>query len=276
MKMLFEVMDLAVASPATVSRIGVVYMTSTDLGWYPYIQSWIARDLSADVTPPMRERILSLFERIMDKGLRFQRRQCKEPVACVDIQLATSLAYIFQSLFRSQKGVDFKRPQEELFKLIDRLFAFAFFWSVGGSINYTYWEKFDEFARELFESEGVALQLPPTNLIFDYMVDIGTTQFVAWQSIVPGFQYQPDVAYFQMVVPTVDTVRFSYLMSTLIAVDKPVFVTGVTGTGKTIVVQTLLKSLAPSKEEGGQNLLSVNINFSAQTQVHTQRVVAWH
>ena len=38
MKCLFEVNDLAVASPATVSRIGVVYVTPSDLGWIPFVQ----------------------------------------------------------------------------------------------------------------------------------------------------------------------------------------------------------------------------------------------
>ena len=41
--MLFEVEDLAVASPATVSRSGMVYNDWKDLGWKPYVQSWLSK-----------------------------------------------------------------------------------------------------------------------------------------------------------------------------------------------------------------------------------------
>lgn len=39
--MLFEVQDLAVASPATVSRCGMVYLSYDNLHYMNYVDRWI-------------------------------------------------------------------------------------------------------------------------------------------------------------------------------------------------------------------------------------------
>jgi len=41
--LLFEVEDLAVASPATVSRCGMVFTDYKDLGWQPYVDCWLEK-----------------------------------------------------------------------------------------------------------------------------------------------------------------------------------------------------------------------------------------
>lgn len=41
MHMLFEVGNVLQASPATISRCGMVFMPSDDVGWRPYVFSWI-------------------------------------------------------------------------------------------------------------------------------------------------------------------------------------------------------------------------------------------
>ena len=42
-KLLFEVADLQYASPATISRCGMVYVDERNLGYHPYLQTWIAK-----------------------------------------------------------------------------------------------------------------------------------------------------------------------------------------------------------------------------------------
>ena len=183
----------------------------------------------------------------------------------VDIQLAISLCTLFESLFTAVNGVNMNAPQPELCALLDKLFFFSYIWSVGAPCSSAYWESFNESAREIFEEVCPGLGLPGAGIAFDFYVDIKDGRFREWNEIVPTFKYDETLPYFSLMVPTIDTCRFSYIMKALISVDKPCFITGVTGTGKTVAVQSLLNSLQPLPAQGGMGIIPVFMNFSAQT-----------
>lgn len=44
MRLLFEVANLENATLATVTRGGVLFINATDIGWKPYMETWLARD----------------------------------------------------------------------------------------------------------------------------------------------------------------------------------------------------------------------------------------
>lgn len=54
----------------------------------------------------------------------------------------------------------------------------------------------------------------------------------AWEKIVPSFRYDKEVPFFDMLVPTVDTVRYGYILEKLLSVRHSVLYTGGTGVGK--------------------------------------------
>merc|ERR1719163_1838187 len=87
MRMLFEVEDLKVASPATVSRCGMVYLTASDLDWRGYVKSWLVTLPEEPFTQKVRDMIYTLFDQFADKGIEFMRKNGTEPVVTQDMQL---------------------------------------------------------------------------------------------------------------------------------------------------------------------------------------------
>ena len=50
-----------------------------------------------------------------------------------------------------------------------------------------------------------------------------------WTKLMPKFDYDPRQPFFEILVPTVETVRFGYIMQKLVEVNKPVLFTGGAG-----------------------------------------------
>lgn len=74
----------------------------------------------------------------------------------------------------------------------------------------------EDFCRELFEAEGLQLKAPPALTLFDVYIDPAAREFRPWKDVVKPFSYDSKASYFEMMVPTVDTTRFSNIFSALI------------------------------------------------------------
>ncbi|KXS09529.1 hypothetical protein M427DRAFT_128896 [Gonapodya prolifera JEL478] len=268
MHMLFEVADLAVASPATVSRCGMVYMDPTALGWRPLVATWTC-SLPSHVSDELKQYLIGLFEAYVDKGLKFVRKTCKEYVASNNVTLVMSLCKLIQTFLVQTKEVDFKQALEVLKPVAGYIFLFCYVWSIGGNLADGSHDAFDSFIHELFEQDAIPdVQLPSGN-VFNYCVDVKNRTFTAWEDLVPQFKYSGDVPYFQLIVPTTDTVKYSFLLDRLLGGDHAVLLTGSTGVGKSVIVQDLLNRVGAER-----NYIPITLNFSAQTtSAQTQSII---
>jgi len=143
MRMLFEVNDLLVASPATVSRCGMVYLTPEELGWRPYVQTWLATFFTDEeiMTPKIKEFLMSTFEATVDPALEFIRANCKEPIKTTDLQQVVSICNYIEGFVDAKKG--FKGSEEERIALLNCIFAWSYAWGIGGSLDQAGKYRFD-------------------------------------------------------------------------------------------------------------------------------------
>uniref|UniRef100_A0A8C8Z9L8 Dynein axonemal heavy chain 6 n=1 Tax=Prolemur simus TaxID=1328070 RepID=A0A8C8Z9L8_PROSS len=265
--MLFEVQDLKVASPATVSRCGMVFVDPEELKWMPYVKTWMT-GISKKLTEETQEYILNLFQRYIDDGLNFVNKKCGQAIPQVDISKVTTLCCLLESLILGKEGINLTMEQAKLNTVLCQTFVFCYLWSLGGNLTENYWDSFDTFIRAQFDDNPDA-RLPSSGDLWSIHMDFDTKRLDPWERIIPTFKYSQDIPFFEMLVPTTDTVRYGYLMEKLLAVRHSVLFTGITGVGKSVIAKGLL-----SKIQESAGYVPVYLNFSAQTSsARTQEII---
>lgn len=247
--LLFETENLEVASPATVSRCGMVYCDYLDLGYQSHLDSWVEKKKPKE----LRAELKMLIEKYIKPILAFKQKNCKELVSIAELNGIKSMCKLFDIFGTVENGVD-PKSEEYFARMTEMWMLFSIIWSIGASVDEDGRKRLDAYIREL---EGT---FPNKETVYEYYVDTKQRTWVQWEEILrSGWKYDATVPFYKITVPTVDTVRYNYLVSRLIKGHNPVLLCGPVGTGKTSVAQSVLSECDPMEYS------SLVINISAQT-----------
>ena len=253
MNMIFEVEDLSVASPATVSRCGMIYLDPISLGLQPMIKSWL-QSINI-IFSKCRKSFNLLFDILLQQSIDFIRNHCIEPVPSVDNNLCKSLMNIIDCLLKPFiQSPDIDEEEKIPAKIIqgindgaDSLFIFALIWSVGATTNSKGRKKFDSFLKLTTDQLGLKCNLPKDGLLFDYLFDLNKQEWIPWMDTRSKYSFESNTSFADIIVPTQDSIRYTYFLDILMKQDIHTLFTGDTGTGKTINVQQYINTLNTKK-----------------------------
>ena len=263
MTMMFEPEDLEVASPATVSRCGMIYMEPHSLGYDCILDVWF------DSLPPRllansKVQLRLLTDTWLPQGIALLRRSCTEPMESMDNALVNSLLRVLDCTldkYRDQGGQD--PPSDAAIAALDETiearFMFAFVWSVCCTVDAQGRATFDSFIRTEMKQRGSTHQFPDQGLVYDYCFDDGTKSWITWMDTIEQYKFDPKAEFADLIIPTLDSVRYTYFLDLLVQHDHHVLMVGETGTGKSINIQKHLGSGLPEK------FVPYAMAFSAQT-----------
>uniref|UniRef100_A0A8C3PI70 Uncharacterized protein n=2 Tax=Charadriiformes TaxID=8906 RepID=A0A8C3PI70_9CHAR len=231
-KIIFEPHNIDNASPATVSRNGMVFMSSSVLDWKPILRAWL------QTLPDVIDFVFSAVTP-------------KMPILeCMYIKQAIDLL----------QGLLPDRDEKQLSKEHTvRLFIFAVMWSVGALL-----EPDDRLKMELFLRKHSAVkELPAVNgeeTMFEFGIN-ACGQWEHWSKKVPEYIYPKDSVpeYTSILVPNVDSVRTDFLMHTIMRQGKAVLLIGEQGTAKTVMIKDYTSKYDPDVH------LTKCLNFSSAT-----------
>ena len=233
MRLLFEIADLRNASPATVSRAGVIFVNEDDIGWYPFILTWLESrsDTSERATLEM------LFKTYVQKTLTALLKQFRQTVPTMQINNVATLCYLLDGLL----GVGDNQKKGMTPDVLEQYFVFAAVWAFGGNLLV---DKSKNHAKNFsvwWQEEFKTIKFPPDGLVFDVQLDPKTGQFMSWQT--EDYIHTPDMPVASLFVETAESARVSFLMDLLVSNHHFVMLVGNAGTGKTVMMQDKLKKM---------------------------------
>uniref|UniRef100_A0A668T4J6 AAA+ ATPase domain-containing protein n=1 Tax=Oreochromis aureus TaxID=47969 RepID=A0A668T4J6_OREAU len=236
-KVVFEPHNIDNASPATVSRNGMVFMSSSVLTWIPILEGWLKKR-----SPHEAEILRKLFSSSFSELYRF----C---VQSLEFKMDMLEAFVIMQCINMLQGlIPLKEQCGDLSReFLERLYVFALMWSAGAVLELDDRRKMEIWLRG---NKSIHLNLPDIppdseDTMFDYYVT-ADGHWVHWNTRVEEYIYPSEFTpeYSSILVPNV---------------DNAVLLIGEQGTAKTVIIKSYMSKYDPETHIGK------SLNFSSAT-----------
>lgn len=255
-RLIFEVSHARHASPATISRLGIVFIEASALPDSAPFRRWAKRfdGVLTDTQERLSDALVELFDKYAPGCMEVCREADPLRTRSAAAQVAQLCALVEAQLPETPAGIE---PA-----VLEGVFLFALVWSLGALLPAASREKFSKVLRDL-----AAVPLPAFSP-FELGFDQAERAFFPWSARVAEFKPAEDAPVERILVPTADTERLGCLLRLLQLRGTPALLLGETGASKTAVVKNYLAALDP-----GRNSV-LNVNFSARTgSIDLQRAI---
>jgi dynein heavy chain len=257
--MMFEVQDLKVASPATVSRCGMVYMEQVHVGILSLVKTWGQNSLAPMLgNDELAATVVAAVSDHVVDGIAFVREFCTEKVRSDDACLTQSLLNMLYSILDPARGFHPDHPKAGT--NVKLFFVWAFVWSIGANIDDSSRAKFQEWALKRFISFLPDECVTFLQDVYGHVMDEEKSAFVPWADLMSDFKFDVATPYFNIIVPTIETTRYNFILKKLMCGGYNVLLSAETGVGKSIVIQQFLDQQSATNE-----YTSYTMGYSAQT-----------
>lgn len=211
-KMTFEVENLDNASPATVSRCGIIYVSATDLYWEPLIETWIKDRQEDRRSSDEGQWINDFIQKYIVKPQTFLqiKKSLVYAMNAPEVVRITMLLNLISALLKPM----YEAGENLTKQIFEKIFVYAFAWSMGGLFE---GEERQKFHKDFLEKINAPLphitaqrQTVDKETIFDYFVNPQTKEWELWaaETWVPPKR----IIFSQLLIPTSDSTRTEYIM----------------------------------------------------------------
>ncbi|KZP00669.1 dynein heavy chain protein 1 [Calocera viscosa TUFC12733] len=287
-RIMFEVEHLRYATPATVSRCGMIWFSDdivdTPMMCRHYLDTLIHSGLDADEddteagartlqstaeTSPVlaiQRSVVAVLEPFFAEGALIQASllQAESYEHIMDFTHVRALNTLFSLLNKTIRNIveynaqhsDFPLPSERVEQYVSKRLLIAIIWAFSGDCKLELRGEMGNFLRTQTGIDMPTFQ-PGTSLI-DYDVLVSSGEWIPWLSRVPTVELDSHaITQSDAVVPTVDTVRHEEVLYSWLSEHKPLLLCGPPGSGKTMTLFSALRKAT--------NLEVIGLNFSSAT-----------